>query len=297
MKPASVRVLKQIWQSLLKDHFGNSTLQSYQPEMARAYLSSMKTMKSRSTLRHVRSTASAIFAEAIERGLLKREVNPWHVKLPKDCRDSGPTKWYTLEEAENIISALVDRVDCQLVMALACFLGLRPGEIAGLQWGDVDADWIHIRRAVDTLGNIGTPKTDSSIGKVPLVDQGRVPLELWRKKCGGKREGWMFESSSGQPVILPNLVKRVIKPILKAAAARALEVGDAHLGESLQWKTLYADRRCAATLAIEQGNMKLGQALLRHESLTTTLTFYDKQITNRTFREGIQQVHSKRLNS
>jgi integrase len=48
------------------------------------------------------------------------------------------TAHYTLEEAENIISALVDHVDAQLVMALSFFLGLRPGEIAGLKWEDFD---------------------------------------------------------------------------------------------------------------------------------------------------------------
>jgi hypothetical protein len=40
-----------------------------------------------------------------------------------------------MEEAENLISALVDHVDAQLALAFACFLGLGPAEISGLQWG------------------------------------------------------------------------------------------------------------------------------------------------------------------
>jgi heme/copper-type cytochrome/quinol oxidase subunit 4 len=59
-------------------------------------------------------------------------VNPWHdVQLPDDAVESPSTLHYTIGEAENIVSALVDRADCQLIVALACFLGLRPGEIEG----------------------------------------------------------------------------------------------------------------------------------------------------------------------
>jgi integrase len=94
-----------------------------------------------------------MFSEAVERGL--RNDNPWHVKLPKDCKESKATAHYTMEEAENLISTLVDHVDAQLVLALSCFLGLGPAEIAGLQWGDVDKAWIHIRRNKPSHGKIG----------------------------------------------------------------------------------------------------------------------------------------------
>ena len=55
---------------------------------------------------------------------------------------------YTLEDIENIISALVEYPECQLIMALCWFAGLRKGEIQGLQWGDIDADCIHVRRNI-----------------------------------------------------------------------------------------------------------------------------------------------------
>ncbi len=61
-----------------------------------------------------------------------RNDNPWHVKLPKDCKETKTTEHYTMEEAENLITTLVDHVDAQLVIALPCFLGLGPAEIAGL---------------------------------------------------------------------------------------------------------------------------------------------------------------------
>jgi hypothetical protein len=54
-------------------------------------------------LKHIRALASAMFGEAIERNL--RNDNPWHVKIPKDCKESKDTEHYTMEEAENLISA------------------------------------------------------------------------------------------------------------------------------------------------------------------------------------------------
>ena len=113
MRASTVRGFKQVWNQHLKHHFGTTTLQKYTAEMARRFLSSLKTKQGKNTLKHIRALASAMFSEAIERNL--RVDNPWHVKLPKDCKESKPTEHYTMEEAENLITALVDHVDAQLV--------------------------------------------------------------------------------------------------------------------------------------------------------------------------------------
>src|SRR5208282_3835740 len=197
MKPSTVRGFKQIWRQHLKAHFADLTLQGYTPDLARRFLGSVKTTQSKNTLKHIRALGSALFNEAIERGL-RKEANPWHVKLPKDCKDTEQTQHYTLEEAENIVSALIEHPDAQLVIALACFLGLRPGEIAALRWEDFDVDSVHIRRSV-VRGHVGTPKTAESIATLPLIDQVRVPLELWRQKSGNPKESWIFGSRNDTP--------------------------------------------------------------------------------------------------
>ena len=156
MRASTVTGYEQMWKQHLKDHFGTITLQAYTADNARRFLSSLKTKQGKNTLKHIRALASAMFSEAVERGL--RTDNPWHVKLPKDCKESKATEHYTMEEAENLISALVDHVDAQLVLALSCFLGLGPAEIAGLQWGDVDR--IGFTSAQQTLTRQGWPTKD-----------------------------------------------------------------------------------------------------------------------------------------
>src|SRR6185437_4422538 len=111
---------KQLWKHHLKDHFGTLTLHAYTADNARRFLSSLKTKHGKNTLRHIRALASAMFSDATERGV--RNDNPGRVKPPNDCRESKGTAHYTMEEAENLIRALVDHVDAQLVLALSCFL-------------------------------------------------------------------------------------------------------------------------------------------------------------------------------
>jgi integrase len=273
--PATVRGYKQIWRQHLSGHFGSMTLQEYAPHTGTRFLDSLTGTQGKATLRHIKACATSLFKRAVNEQHIK--VNPWHdVQMPDDAVDSASTQHYTVEEAEDIISALVDRVDCQLVMALACFLGLRPGEIAALRWEDFDAENVHIRRSV-VRGIVGTPKTAESIASLPLIDRVRVPLELWRQK-NPDTSGWVFPSINNTPIDLHNLIARVIRPTIDAA--------------ELVWKSLYAGRRGAGTAIIARtnGNAAIGQALLRHKNMSTTLQFYKKQIPAADLRAGMKML-------
>jgi integrase len=271
--PATVRGYKQIWNQHLKSHFGNLTLQEYAPHMGMVFLESLTGTQGKATLRHIKACATSLFKRAVNEQRIK--VNPWHdVQMPDDASEAAPTQHYTVEEAEDIISALVDRLDCQLVMALACFLGLRPGEIAALRWEDFDEENVHIRRSV-VRGIVGRPKTQESIAPLPLIDRVRIPLELWRQKSPDT-SGWVFPSVNNTPIDLHNLVARVIRPALRA--------------KELAWKGLYAGRRGAGTaiIAVTNGNAAIGRALLRHKHMSTTLTFYKKQIPDADLRAAMK---------
>jgi integrase len=267
MKASTVYGYQQIWQQHLKAHFGEMTLQGYRTHYGSQFLLGLTKTQGRRTLNHIRSLMSGIFSHAVNEGRL--ESNPIHdVKILGKVKPPKGTAHYTLEEAENIISALVEHVDAQLVVALSFFLGLRPGEIAALKWEDFDEHYVHIRRAV-VRGIVGTCKTPESEATLPLIDQVRIPLELWRQKCvtAGRKptEGWVFPSRNDTPVDLHNMIARVIVPTLEAAG--------------LEWKSLYAGRRGAGTVLVEltNGNYAAAQELLRHKHMSTTLQFYKRQ--------------------
>lgn len=283
-KPSTLRGYQQIWRQHLKDHFAAHTLQGYEGKLGQRLLKSLaETQKqNRNTLRHIKALASSIFTAAVEAEIISS--NPWRdVVMPRDAKAPERTQHYTLEEAENMISALVDHVDAQLVLALACFLGLGPAEIAGLQWGDVDAEWIHIRRN-KVRGEVVTPKTPERMASVPIIEQVRVPLELWRSKCDVSDGAWII-------VDLPNLINRVLIPHVKGEKEcdRCVKIAKA---SGVTWKGLYAGRRGACTAVVEatNGNYAVAQALLRHKTMTTTLNVYKKAITQGAFQAGMKML-------
>lgn len=266
MKPSTVSGYKQIWGQHLKEHFGDMTLQSYRTHVGSSFLLSLTKTQGRRTLNHIRSLASGIFTHAMNEGRL--ESNPWHdVRILGKVRAPKPTPHYTLEEAENIISALVEHVECQLMIALSFFAGLRPSEISGLKWEDFDANSVNIRRA-NVRNVVGTCKTPESVATLPLLTQVIVPLTLWRRKCGNPTEGWVFKNERGNPQDLKDVVCRTIRPTLQKAG--------------IEWKGLYAGRRGAATaiIGLTGGNYAAAQELLRHKHMSTTLNFYKKQTQN-----------------
>lgn len=259
---STVRGYKLIWNRDLKAHFSKITLREYRTHMGSLFLTDLARSYGRRTLAHVRSLASAIFSHAVNTGML--ESNPWHdvrilgkVKAPKN------TPHYTLEEVENIISALVDH-DCQLAVALAFFLGLRPGEIEGLKWEDVDSESVHIRRA-SVYGKIGETKTPESVATLPLIQPVLIPMKLWHQKSGSPSEGWVFPNGRGKPVSMNNLQNRIIRPELEK--------------KEIEWKGLYAGRRGAGTILTQlTGSAIAAQQILRHKNLAVTTGFYVKQI-------------------
>ncbi len=255
LRHSTVYGYRHVWAQHLEKHFGTITLREYRTHMGSAFLTKLAKTLCRSTVQHIRSLASGIFSHAVNLGLI--ESNPWHdVKILGRSRAPGDTKHYTLGEAENIISALVDHVDCQAIVALACFTGLRPGEIQGLRWSDIEEDWIHIRRSI-VRGREGALKTAASLASLPLITPVKIPLALWRQKAGDNERVF--------PRDLKTLVKLTIAPTLKA--------------KGLQWKGLYAGRRGAATVLTElTGDALAAKELLRHSNIGVTQSKYVKKI-------------------
>lgn len=286
LKPSTIRGYKQVYSQFLNDHFANITLQKYQPAMGARLLDSLTAKQGFYVMKHIRAVGSAIFKRAVKDQIIS--VNPWSaVEMPDDVIEPRQTQHYTREESEDLVSALVDHVDAQLVLSLACFLAMGPAEIRGLQWGDVDRDWLHIRRNV-VLGKEGTTKTIERASSLPLLDEVRVPLELWRKQSTHTGDGGKIIPD------LHNLIGRVIKPHVKGEqqCTRCKIVPKA---SGVQWRGMYSARRGAITHAINvSGNIALGQRLARHASSATTSAFYHKAMPDSMFAEGMKRLNGKR---
>ena len=280
-RASTVHGYQKVWKQHLKSHFGQMTLTEYRTYIGSKLLTSLAGPPShlgRATLAHIRSLASAIFTHALNLGLI--ESNPFHdVKVLGKVKEPKGNAHYTLKQATQMISGLVGHPDAQAVLALACFLGLRPGEIAGLRWEDIDTEgksrWIHIRRAV-VRGVIGETKTRikaaqdqtcscgmplSQCQRLPLIEPVAIGLDLWRKGSGNPSQGWVFPNRMGKPTDLAVLARSVIRPILSS--------------KNITFKGLYPGRRGAATILTElTGSAIAAQQLLRHQDLNVTTKSY-----------------------
>jgi integrase len=277
LKPATVHGYKQVWNQHLKVHFGTIYLTDYKTPMMSTFLTSLaRTLRPR-TLDHIKWLASAIFAHAVATGHC--ETNPVRdARVLGKTLGNGDTKSYTLEEIENVITALVARPDAQLVMALSFFEGLRKGEIWGLQWTDIDDRFIHVRRAF-SRGVEGPPKSKKSLRSIPVIQPVRGLFKLWRSKAG---DGvWVFTNTEGGAVNMDLFATTVIRPVLKEA--------------KLEWKGFHAGRRGYGTILTElTGDALAARDGLGHATMQVTEQAYIGRIPE-ALRKGMNLLEQKSL--
>ena len=259
---------KQIWSKWLKDHFGTTPMKDYRTPQATVFITALAKTLGRRTVSNIRSLASAIFSHAVAIGTI--ESNPWHdAKVLGKIIEPAETGHYTLEEAEDIISALVQHVDVQLMFSLGFFAGLRTSEIQGLKWEDFDSvpnfqgvRCVHIRRGV-VRNRVAATKTKDSTAPLPLIKPVLKPLQSWWTRCGRPSTGWCFPNAKGKPRDMRTVVNGKILPALKVAG--------------LEWKGFYCGRRGGATVLADLTKAPAAsKELLRHTTSTVTETFYVK---------------------
>ena len=275
LKPSTIHGYKQVWNQHLKSHFNTINLSEYKTHLMSVFLTGLaKTLRPR-TLNSIKWLASAIFAHAVATG--QCETNPIRdaMVLGKTL-GHGETESYTLEEMENIISALVEHVDAQLVMALSFFLGLRKGEIQGLQWSDIDDNFIHVRRAF-SRGAVGPPKSKKSLRSLPIIEPVKKLLLLWRAKA---RDGiWVFTNTEGNASNMDKFANTTIKPALRKAGC--------------EWKGFHAGRRgLGTTLRSLTGNSTAARDVLGHTTTQITEAHYEHRLPEDALR-GLKLLEAK----
>lgn len=304
MKHSTIYGYLQIWNQHLAPHFSTRTLAEYTTADGNGFLRTLaRKGLALNSARHVKQLATAIFNLAFleceatdDTPATGLAVNPWvATKLRvSDFKATPATAHYTLEQSEDLVSALVGHADAQLVLALGCFLGMRPNEIAGLKWDDIQNGFIHIRRGI-VRGVEGTPKTLSSVRDLPVLPQVAIPLALWNTECGRPSDGWVFPTSNGDPVRLDTMVDRYIKPHVMGVA-RCCKCNIVPKASGVKWRGLYAGRRGTATTFAGLGvDAVVVQKLLGHQNFATTDAFYLKDMEAKRFRAGMKVAEQKLL--
>ena len=168
---------------------------------------------SKSSLSKIRTTLRIALQWAERREIVFRNVATVS-ELPPDAAPSPPLKSMTSEQVRAFLSAS-EGTHLDAMWRIMVFLGVRPGEAAGLSWDDVDFanQLIHIRRALKRGASgelyIGVPKTMQSVRSLDAPDEVFDALRVRKRVQNVERlaagevwtneEGLVFTTSVGTP--------------------------------------------------------------------------------------------------
>jgi len=187
-------------------------------------------------------------------------VSPVRAKLHRPVYERKEKRSYTPEQLRAFTQHVPD-AEHRLLFYVVGVLGLRLGEVLGLQWRDFDNGGLHIRRSV-WRGRIQTPKTAASLKWMPLPET----LNAWLVELqAGREEGFIFCRPDGKPLDPDRLRRLVMYPALDALKIerRARENGFHSLRHS-----------AGSLLYLATRDLEQVKRFLRHSRIGTTSDVY-----------------------
>ena len=193
------------------------------------------------------------------------------IMLPKGKKK--PAVVYDEEQIRQLIAA-AKGTEMELIVDIELCLGLRRGELLGLQWEDIDweKNQIHIVRnrvVVDGKSIVKDPKTETSRRIVDVPVQLIQKLRQHKNKCLANRlrlgqaytvTDYIIVHPDGKP-IYPEYVTQLFKKLQVKAGLPECRFHDLrHL--------------CASIMLMQGVNVKVAKEHLGHKDITTTMNIY-----------------------
>jgi integrase len=178
------------------------------------FLDERATDLSSSVIGHLRWHLNAIFRMAQSDGLVS--FNPAEALYTPACRPTGERRVMTKEQVRQALCVLDVRE--RLILRMAVFDGMRPGEIFAIRIGKIGANAALIDQRIYG-GNLDTPKgrKGKDTTRTVALSPGTVSdIALWRRFLpADDPQCFLFPSETGITPLRPNnLWKRVFRPRL-----------------------------------------------------------------------------------
>lgn len=285
-RPSTLKGYRDIWGDHLQALCGQVWLKDTRTYHVQGWLNEVgKSGLGRNTLRHIKSVVSGIFTLGKQLDYFQGENPARDTAISPSASEPQETYAYALDEVQTILSLLPE--PAATAFAVAAFMGLRHGEIQGLQWENYRDGEMHVSRSIWN-GHVTAPKTRKGRAPVPVIRQLAERLELHRLRCGNPQSGPIFANSLGKPLCMNNLLGRVMLPALnrcehcrKDEAAHGVNTDHAFKRDARypEWHGWHAARRGLGSNLYRLGvpDMVI-QRILRHANVSTTATYYIKTV-------------------
>ena len=235
-KESTAGTSEQIVRTHLVPEFGHCLLHAIRREELQDFLDQKAAKHSSSVVSHLRWFLNAIFKLAMSDGLVLN--NPAAVlRIPKKCQPGRQLRPLTEEEVNKYLEVFDLRE--RLIVRLAIFEGMRPGEIHALRWKVMGNNMIRVEQRV-YRGVLDTPKNGKS-REGAMSDGTLALLKEWAKLAQNPSpDGFVFPSEKiTTPLSADNVWRRNMKPKLE-------KIG-------LDWATFQVLRKTNASLSRKAG--------------------------------------------
>jgi integrase len=192
---------------------GSLEIRSFTRDRLQQYLEHKLTQGlSFSVIDHLRWDLRAIFRLAAQDGLLP--TNPAEMLFTPRRLATAARRVLGPVQAQAILDVLDLRE--QLIVRLALFSGMRPGEILALQWKHVADDHVAVVHRL-YRGQLDRPKSERSQRTVALSSATRALIQRWRQQTSSADpDAWVFPSArTTTPLGRDNTWRRLLAPKFK----------------------------------------------------------------------------------
>jgi integrase len=211
-KESTAGTSEQIVKTHLVPEFGSVLLPAIRREQLQDLIERKALELSSSVVSHVRWFLNGIFKLALSDGLVLN--NPAaELRIPKKCQPGRMMRALTTKEVEQYLEVFDLRE--RLIVRLAIFEGMRPGEILALRWKAIAEDVFQVeervyKRVLDTPKNGKTREGAMSDGTLILMNE-------WAELAEDPSpDGFVFPSEKiTTPLSLDNLWRRYMSPKLE----------------------------------------------------------------------------------
>lgn len=255
---------------------GTTQVQHLTTLAVQAWVNGLKTSPSSgkemsaATIKHTYHVLKGAMDKAVLAGIIHRSPCTG-IMLPKGQKKAAVI--YNEVQIKQLIQA-AKGTDMELVVDMELCMGLRRGELLGLQWCDVDWEsrQIHIVRnrvVVNGKSVVKDPKTAAGTRTIDIPEQLVQKLKRHRAACAERRLA-MGENYTVSDYIIVHPDGKLVYPEYLSQLLTKLQekAGLPHCR--------FHDLRhlCASIMLLQGVNVKVAQERLGHKDITTTMNIY-----------------------